>query len=133
MLTSRVKTNLFLTFEVAAKWQNVGYTRRSYRLISLNQPTRKCYYRGSLISDWYVSGTVATRWIYYVTSCKKLEGGFKILFCASSKPYGNTSTHGKFYKMYRNCEFGFYSQIENCHTHRMQSKIKPCCNKTMMC
>ena len=38
MPTSRVKTNLFLTFEIAAKWQNVGYTRRSYRLISLNQP-----------------------------------------------------------------------------------------------
>ena len=38
MATSRVKTNLFLTFEIAAKWQNVCYTQRSYRLISLNQP-----------------------------------------------------------------------------------------------
>ena len=38
MATSRVKTNLFLTFEVATKWQNVCYTQRSYRLISLNQP-----------------------------------------------------------------------------------------------
>ena len=38
MPTSRVKTDLFLTFEIAAKWQNVGYTRRSYGLISLNQP-----------------------------------------------------------------------------------------------
>ena len=37
MPTSWVKTNLFLTFEIAAKWQNVGYTRRSCRLISLNQ------------------------------------------------------------------------------------------------
>ena len=41
MLPSRVKKNLFLTFEIAAKWQNVGYTRRSYRLISLNQPISK--------------------------------------------------------------------------------------------
>ena len=39
MATSRVKTNLFLTFEIAAKWQYVCYTQRSYRLISLNQPT----------------------------------------------------------------------------------------------
>ena len=38
MATSRVKTNLFLTFEIAAKWQYVCYTQRSYRLISLNQP-----------------------------------------------------------------------------------------------
>ena len=38
MATSRVKTNLFLTFEIVAKWQNVCYTQRSYRLISLNQP-----------------------------------------------------------------------------------------------
>ena len=40
MATSRVKTNLLLTFEIAAKWQNVCYTQRSYRLISLNQPKR---------------------------------------------------------------------------------------------
>ena len=33
MSTSRVKTKLFLTFEIAAKLQNVCYTRRSYRLI----------------------------------------------------------------------------------------------------
>ena len=33
MPTSRVKTNLFLNFETAAKWENVGYTRRSHRLI----------------------------------------------------------------------------------------------------
>ena len=39
MATSRVKTNLFLTFEIAAKWQYVCYTQRSYRPISLNQPT----------------------------------------------------------------------------------------------
>ena len=39
MATSTVKTNLFLTFEIAAKWQNVCYTQRSYTLISLNQPT----------------------------------------------------------------------------------------------
>ena len=39
MATSRVKTNLFPTFEIAAKWQYVCYTQRSYRLISLNQPT----------------------------------------------------------------------------------------------
>ena len=39
MATSRVKTDLFLTFEIAAKWQYVCYTQRSYRLISLNQPT----------------------------------------------------------------------------------------------
>ena len=38
MATSRVKTDLFLTFEIAAKWQYVCYTQRSYRLISLNQP-----------------------------------------------------------------------------------------------
>ena len=38
MATSRVKTNLLLTFEIAAKWQYVCYTQRSYRLISLNQP-----------------------------------------------------------------------------------------------
>ena len=38
MATSRVKTNLFLTFEIATKWQNVCYTQRSYGLISLNQP-----------------------------------------------------------------------------------------------
>ena len=38
MATSRVKTNLFLTFEIAAKWQYVCYTQRSFRLISLNQP-----------------------------------------------------------------------------------------------
>ena len=37
MPTSRVKKFLFLTFEIAAKWQNVGYIRRSHRLISLNQ------------------------------------------------------------------------------------------------
>ena len=41
MATSRVKTNLFLTFEIAAKWQYVCYTQRSYRLISLNQPTNR--------------------------------------------------------------------------------------------
>ena len=35
MPTSRVKTNFFLTFEIAAKWQNVCYTRRYYRLILL--------------------------------------------------------------------------------------------------
>ena len=29
---------MFRTFEITAKWQNVGYARRSYRLISLNQP-----------------------------------------------------------------------------------------------
>ena len=39
MAASRIKTNLFLTFEIAAKWQYVCYTQRSYRLISLNQPT----------------------------------------------------------------------------------------------
>ena len=38
MATSRVKTNLFLTFEIAAKWQYVCYAQRSYGLISLNQP-----------------------------------------------------------------------------------------------
>ena len=38
MATSRVKTNLFLTFEIATKWQYVCYTQRSYKLISLNQP-----------------------------------------------------------------------------------------------
>ena len=38
MATSRVKTNLFLTFEIAAKWQYVCYTQRSHRPISLNQP-----------------------------------------------------------------------------------------------
>ena len=38
MATSSIKTNLFLTFEIATKWQNVCYTQRSYRLISLNQP-----------------------------------------------------------------------------------------------
>ena len=38
MPTSKVKKSLFLTFEVAAKCQNMGYTQRSYRLISLNQP-----------------------------------------------------------------------------------------------
>ena len=32
---------MFLTFEIAVKWQNVGYTRQSYRLISLNQPTKE--------------------------------------------------------------------------------------------
>ena len=37
MATSRVKTNLFLTFEIAAKWKNVCYTQQSYKLISLNQ------------------------------------------------------------------------------------------------
>ena len=41
MATSRVKTNLFLTFEIAAKWQYVCYTQRSYGLISLNQ-SKKC-------------------------------------------------------------------------------------------
>ena len=35
--TSRVKTNLFLTFEIAARWQNVCYTRQYYSLDSLNQ------------------------------------------------------------------------------------------------
>ena len=43
MATSRVKTNLFLTFEIAAKWQNVCYTQRSYGLISLNQPKNTCH------------------------------------------------------------------------------------------
>ena len=43
MPTSRVKTNLFLIFEIATKWQNVGYTRRSYMLMSLNQPIRYTY------------------------------------------------------------------------------------------
>ena len=38
MATSRVKTNLFLTFEIVAKWQYVCYTEQSYKLISLNQP-----------------------------------------------------------------------------------------------
>ena len=38
MATSRVQTNLVLTFEIAAKWQYVCYTQRFYRLISLNQP-----------------------------------------------------------------------------------------------
>ena len=37
MATSRVKTNLFLTFKLAAKWQYVCYTQRYYRLISKNQ------------------------------------------------------------------------------------------------
>ena len=43
MATSRVKTDLFLTFEIAAKWQNVRYTQRSYRLISLNQPINEIW------------------------------------------------------------------------------------------
>ena len=38
MPTSRVKTKLFLTFEIAAKLQNVCYTRRSLYADSLNQP-----------------------------------------------------------------------------------------------
>ena len=38
MPTSRVKTNLFLTFEIAARWQNVCYTQRYY-IDSLNQTT----------------------------------------------------------------------------------------------
>ena len=33
MPTSRVKTSLFPTFEIAAKCQNVCYTSRSHRLI----------------------------------------------------------------------------------------------------
>ena len=41
MATSRVKTVLFLTFEIATKWQNVCYTQQSYRLISLNQARKK--------------------------------------------------------------------------------------------
>ena len=41
MATSRVKTNLFLTFEIAAKWQYVCYTQRPYWLISLNQPKKR--------------------------------------------------------------------------------------------
>ena len=55
MPTSRVKTNLFLTFEIATKWQNVGYTRRSYGLISLNQPKRERRIMwGKSIFDYFV-------------------------------------------------------------------------------
>ena len=52
MATSRVKTNLFLTFEIGAKWQYVCYTQRSYRLISLNQP---------------ITGTGRSSWIFYLS------------------------------------------------------------------
>ena len=51
MATSRVKTNLFLTFEIAAKWQNVCYTQQSYRLISLNQPKIKVHTSAHFASD----------------------------------------------------------------------------------
>ena len=30
MPTSRVKTSLFLTFEIATKWQNVGNTQQGH-------------------------------------------------------------------------------------------------------
>ena len=40
--TSRVKTNLFLTFEIATKWQNVGYKRQSYALADLGGMPGAC-------------------------------------------------------------------------------------------
>ena len=56
MATSRVKTNLFLTFEIAAKWQNVSYTQRSYRLVSLNQPKIVFHWGGGSSRGYIAQG-----------------------------------------------------------------------------
>ena len=65
MTTSRVKTNLFLTFEIAAKWQNVCYTQRSYRPISLNQPIRVAQ-----LSKFFIFGMYGSKGITYNTRSK---------------------------------------------------------------
>ena len=76
MATSRVKTNLFLTFEIATKWQNVCYTQRCYRLISLNQPIK--------------SPATFTRDL----SCLKMAASPKTMWSQYSVLHGSISQYG---------------------------------------